>query len=267
MLLCQPDVPSMASSFVVRPLALIALQLLIVGWSFPAKGVWRGLGFVHPAPWLGAGAQQLQGRQGRKKLAVAGSHPPTCTSLSVPFLAVAVACGAGCFTVKGSGLRRRRRLVTSVTCRAEKNPYDVLGVTRGTSKSEVRQFFRKVAQTQHPDVNPNDPEAADRFQVLVSAYNDIMGDELFPDELVEMRVQQTKRYKENVGKEIKGGSDFAFMGPARFVQGLATVAFFAVAYGLSTLDQATLNSILSPPQTQYRVQPIQQAIGKQSSQL
>ena len=33
----------------------------------------------------------------------------------------------------------------------------------------------KRVQTEHPDVNPEDPKAAERFQELVAAYNAVMG--------------------------------------------------------------------------------------------
>ena len=56
----------------------------------------------------------------------------------------------------------------------EQNPFDLFGVKRGTEKAEIRKIFRKRVQTEHPDVS-SDPEAGERFQELVAAYNSIMG--------------------------------------------------------------------------------------------
>lgn len=139
----------------------------------------------------------------------------------------------------------------SVLCRAVENPYDVIGVARDADKSETRKAFRKLALTEHPDVNPDDPEATQRFQRLVEAYNSIMGDVLLPDELLEIRVQATKAYQEKIRKEMDGVSGLAYMGNARLIQGIATVAFFGVLFVLGNLPPDAINSILLPPQARY----------------
>lgn len=90
------------------------------------------------------------------------------------------------------------------------SPYDVLGLPKGTEKSEVRSLFRKRVQTEHPDINPGDEEAAKRFQELVAAYNAIMGDELLPDELLAVRVQQTPRYQQGLRQELRIGNGVFF---------------------------------------------------------
>lgn len=98
------------------------------------------------------------------------------------------------------GLRTARSI--GVIARAAGNPYDIIGVTRGAAKDRVRQAFRKLTLTEHPDVNPDDPEAAMRFSELVNAYNKIMGDELMPDELMVLRVEATKSYQQKLNKEF-----------------------------------------------------------------
>src|SRR5215510_8925752 len=56
-----------------------------------------------------------------------------------------------------------------------RDPYEVLGVSKGASAAEVKSAFRKRAKTLHPDANRNDPKAATRFAELNSAY-EIVGD-------------------------------------------------------------------------------------------
>jgi DnaJ-class molecular chaperone len=56
------------------------------------------------------------------------------------------------------------------------NPYDVLGVTKNASAKEIKSAFRKLAKKHHPDQNPNDPKAKDRFSAVNQAY-EIVGDE------------------------------------------------------------------------------------------
>ena len=55
------------------------------------------------------------------------------------------------------------------------NPYEVLGVTKSATDEEIRQSFRKLAKELHPDLNPDDKVAAERFKQISQAY-EIIGD-------------------------------------------------------------------------------------------
>ena len=55
------------------------------------------------------------------------------------------------------------------------NPYTVLGVSKTASQDEIKQAYRKLARKMHPDLNPNDPKAEDKFKEISSAY-DILSD-------------------------------------------------------------------------------------------
>jgi tetratricopeptide (TPR) repeat protein len=48
--------------------------------------------------------------------------------------------------------------------------YEVLGVTRQASLEEIKKRYRELARQFHPDVNPNDPDAAQRFSEVSAAY-------------------------------------------------------------------------------------------------
>jgi molecular chaperone DnaJ len=54
--------------------------------------------------------------------------------------------------------------------------YDTLGVSRSASDDEIRKSYRRLARKFHPDLNPGDKTAADRFQKLQEAY-DVLSDE------------------------------------------------------------------------------------------
>jgi len=55
------------------------------------------------------------------------------------------------------------------------DPYDVLGVERGASLDEVKSAFRRLAQRFHPDKNPGDDRAQQKFKEINAAYQ-ILGD-------------------------------------------------------------------------------------------
>ena len=48
--------------------------------------------------------------------------------------------------------------------------YDILGVPRSADEKEIRQAYRRLARQHHPDVNPGDEEAAERFKTINAAY-------------------------------------------------------------------------------------------------
>jgi len=48
--------------------------------------------------------------------------------------------------------------------------YHILGVDRSTSQAEIRRAFRRLARQCHPDLNPSDPHAEQRFKEISAAY-------------------------------------------------------------------------------------------------
>ena len=59
------------------------------------------------------------------------------------------------------------------------NPYAVLGVSENASPDEVKKAYRKKARENHPDLNPNDPAAAERMNRINEAYDRIMNPEKY----------------------------------------------------------------------------------------
>jgi molecular chaperone DnaJ len=49
--------------------------------------------------------------------------------------------------------------------------YDVLGVGEKAGQDEIKKAYRKLAKRYHPDANPDDPQAADRFKEIGEAYS------------------------------------------------------------------------------------------------
>src|SRR5499425_288640 len=56
-----------------------------------------------------------------------------------------------------------------------KDYYGALGVKKGASAEEIRKAFRKLARKYHPDVNPGDKSAEEKFKAISEA-NDVLSD-------------------------------------------------------------------------------------------
>ena len=55
------------------------------------------------------------------------------------------------------------------------NPYETLGVSKSASADDIRSAYRKLAKKLHPDLNPGDKKAEDKFKD-VSAANELLSD-------------------------------------------------------------------------------------------
>lgn len=59
---------------------------------------------------------------------------------------------------------------------ATRDYYEVLGVDKSADQSEIKKAYRKLARKYHPDANPDDPKAEERFKEISTAY-DVLSDE------------------------------------------------------------------------------------------
>lgn len=93
------------------------------------------------------------------------------------------------------------------------DPYKVLGVSRTATPDEVKKAYRKKARENHPDLNPDDPQAEERLKQINEAYDRITNPEKYVRE-------DARRYRSpynptagygapGAGNPFAGGSPFA----------------------------------------------------------
>ena len=79
---------------------------------------------------------------------------------------------------------------------SKRDYYEVLGVSRGASTDEIKKSYRKLALQYHPDRNPNNKEAEEKFKEATEAY-EVLSDQ-----------QKRQRYDQFGHEAMRGGADY-----------------------------------------------------------
>ena len=106
------------------------------------------------------------------------------------------------------------------------DPYKVLGVARDATEKQIRAAFLKIAKTSHPDLNPGDTKAEERFKAAAHAH-DLLSD-------ADKRAQFNRGEIDGTGQEQARGG---YRSHAESAAGSR--------YGGSTFSDDELNDILS----------------------
>lgn len=85
-----------------------------------------------------------------------------------------------------------------------RNYYDILGVSREATFSDIKQAYRKLARQYHPDLNPGDQAAEDQFKLLSEAYTVLSDDEKRAQYEKFSEYWQQEGFKKGQGKSVVG---------------------------------------------------------------
>ncbi|HKX34945.1 MAG TPA: molecular chaperone DnaJ [Actinomycetota bacterium] len=97
----------------------------------------------------------------------------------------------------------------------DKDYYKVLGVAKNASAAEIKKAYRKLAQQHHPDANPGDTQAEDRFKEVSAAY-DVLGDEDKRKQYDQVRDMAASGFGSGGSPGGGGGFGGGFPGGVRF---------------------------------------------------
>src|SRR5215470_15314430 len=107
------------------------------------------------------------------------------------------------------------------------NLYDTLGVKRDASVEDIRKAYRKLAKKHHPDVNPGNKAAEDKFKAVSAAYEvlsdakrraeyDEFGDAALQGGFDPAKAREYARWQDRRNQRGGFSGDFGDAGPVEF---------------------------------------------------
>ncbi|NMM49968.1 DnaJ C-terminal domain-containing protein [Marinigracilibium pacificum] len=118
-----------------------------------------------------------------------------------------------------------------------KDYYDILGVDKKASQEEIKKAYRKLAVKYHPDKNPGDKTAEDKFKEISEA-NEVLGDPKKREQYDKLgknwKQYQNAGYDPNAarGPFGQGGFNYQYQGdPSEFFGGGGFSDFFEAFFG------------------------------------
>ncbi|MCI4393334.1 hypothetical protein PGIGA_G00156300 [Pangasianodon gigas] len=83
----------------------------------------------------------------------------------------------GCAGFKSLCIFSLRTFHSSSVCHEQQDLYSVLGIPRTATQKEIKKAYYQLAKKYHPDTNPDDPQAKEKFAKLAEAY-EVLSDEV-----------------------------------------------------------------------------------------
>ena len=141
---------------------------------------------------------------------------------------------------------------------AAKDFYQVLGVPDSASQEDIKKSYRKLAKQYHPDANPNNPKAAERFKEISEAHSTLSD----PDK--RKQYDQMRRYgafdgmprrRQGAGAARGGAPDFGDVGGQNFdfgeMGGLGDI--FSSIFGRGRREESRADTLEAVVEVPFRV--------------
>ena len=112
------------------------------------------------------------------------------------------------------------------------DPYETLGVKRDASQSEIQSAYRKLARQLHPDLNPGDKEAEEKFKKVTAAY-DLLSD---PEKRArfdrgEIDASGAERPQQRYYRDFTGDAGYTYASDAGFADFADSDEFLSEFFG------------------------------------
>jgi molecular chaperone DnaJ len=107
------------------------------------------------------------------------------------------------------------------------DPYKVLGVSPGASQDEIKKAYRQMAKKYHPDLHPNDPEAAKKMNEINEAYDMLMN----PEKYASRKNQQQGAYQRQQQSQNQNGGYRSYQGPGGWATDFDFDDIFGFGFG------------------------------------
>jgi DnaJ-class molecular chaperone len=120
-----------------------------------------------------------------------------------------------------------------------KNFYKILGVKMTATKEEIKKAYRKLALQYHPDKNPDNKEAEEKFKKISEAHENLIDDtkrakhdfELQQEEIRQEQLRQQERARQEAEKRAKMQQELK----ETFMRVAATVVIVIAIVGIVSL--------------------------------
>ena len=86
------------------------------------------------------------------------------------------------------------------------NYFEILGIKQGVSQSEIKKAYRKLAIKYHPDRNPGNKDAEEKFKRITEAYEFLMNNPDYQPETYNPNSKDNKFEIKIIGKVLWNGS-------------------------------------------------------------